>query len=223
MSFEEQEYYIDSLNSKGLNVDYHLINLSEEIDFGYFWSGPRAGQSRSLRFEYIPAKYYLIKNEGKYCSIIEDRGYQDLQVFTKPEFRHRNIVYNAMQKTIFAHLKQSRKVQQVTTTQDNLEAKKLIKKLGFKLIETINGKLIYRKSFQKIVAIEFPNAIIEKIKLKEYQWTISNCFEMIELISKHLELAGNHETLSESLKQILKYRSRIFSDFDYEIYSPNEL
>ncbi len=136
MTFEEQEYYIDSLNSNNLKIDYQLINLSENIDFGYFWSGPNAGKSCFLRTDYYPAKFYLIKHEGKYCSIIEDKSFRDLQVFTKPEFRNKKIVYNAFQKAIFPHLKQSRKFQKVTTTQENLEAISLIKKLGFELIDT---------------------------------------------------------------------------------------
>jgi hypothetical protein len=223
MSFEEQEYYIDGLNSNSLNVDYHLIKLSEEIDFGYFWSGHKAGQSHCLRINYYPTKFYFIKYEGKYCSIIEDRGKDDLQVFTKLEFRHKNIVYNALQKTIFAHLKLSRKFQQVTTTQDNLKAKKLIEKLGFKLIDTKNGRLIFKKSLKNITSIEIPNITIEKIILEEYQLSISQCFEMIDLISKHLELAGNHNTLIQSIKQSIKWKSKIMNDFYNEIYSEDNL
>jgi hypothetical protein len=223
MSFAEQEYYIDSLNKKCLNSDYHLIRLSDDIDFGYFWSAPRAGQSRTLRFDYLLSKLYLIKYEGIYCSIIEDMGLNDVQVFTKSDFRNKQIVFNAFQKTIFSHLKLSRKFQQVTTTQDNLEAKKLIEKLGFKLIDTKNGRLIFKKSLKNITSIEIPNITIEKIILEEYQLSISQCFEMIDLISKHLELAGNHGTLFQSIKQSIKWKSKIMNDFYNEINSEDNL
>ena len=141
----------------------------------------------------------------------------DLQVYTKLEFRRKNIIYNAFQNTIFPHLKLSRKSQNVTTTEDNLGARKLINKLGFKLIDHNKEKLIYNKSLRNINPIEFSSPKLDQAQLVKYQHNILQCFEIIYLISKHLELSGNQYELSKSISQILKYRWKIINEFDNDI------
>ena len=147
MSFQEQESYLDRLNSGTLNEDYCLESLSDSVDFGFFWAGPKADTSPMLRRTQLPVRFYLIKHDNKYCSIVYDVDASDLQVFTKVECRKNNITFKALDEVILPHLKLNRTHQIVSTKIGNSEARNLLKKLGFRESHQEGDTLFYTFDF----------------------------------------------------------------------------
>ncbi|MEP6672101.1 MAG: hypothetical protein ABJF10_23260 [Chthoniobacter sp.] len=128
MKDETMEDIIDSVND-GSGVDWIFTRpLTRHVRLARVWEKMPSGEAEN---EASCSFYFIYSGDGLCVAAVYDMGPDDLHVYTKPEWRRRGIMFEALRAVVLPHLFSLRHVRQVASFK-SMDGLRLMRKLGFR-------------------------------------------------------------------------------------------
>lgn len=164
MTEETIKSLIERLDA-GTATDHVFVRpIAPNISFGNVWPEfPDGDDPIPKGWEF----YFIHASEGGPCvAAVFVMDAVDLHVFVKPEYRRKGLMTNALRDVILPHIMLERSEQRVTF--ESVEARGLIEKVGFDILDDKNARITREKcaqtEFPEIEDLRFTKSRLEAIQ-----------------------------------------------------------